>query len=411
MVGLNPEVGHEQMAGLNFVHGIAQALWHGKLFHIDLNGQRGIKYDQDLVFGHGDLLNAFFLVDLLEFGGPRRRPGLRRPAALRLQAVPHRGHGRRVGLGRGEHAHVPAAQGAGRGVPRRPRGGRGAGREPGRRAEPCRRSPTGESYADLLADRSAFEDFDVDAAAARGFGFVRAQPARGRAPARRAADGRSRCRSWPGSTRRPSRARWSSGTPRPARWSGRAGRRHPDGTEVDPDAWWSALRDGRRRRPAAWTTWRPSPSAPSSTAWSASTRTARWSGRRCCGTTPAPPAPPPTSSPSWRRRGGARWAERRRQRAGRLVHRHQAALAGRARAGAAAARTAAVCLPHDWLTWRLAGAPATSAALTHRPGRRQRHRLLVARDRRLPARPAGAGLRPAGRWCPAVLGPRAGGRG
>ncbi|NUR28644.1 MAG: xylose isomerase, partial [Catenulispora sp.] len=69
-VGLNPEVGHEQMAGLNFMHGIAQALWHGKLFHIDLNGQRGIKYDQDLVFGHGDLLNAFFLVDLLEFGGP-----------------------------------------------------------------------------------------------------------------------------------------------------------------------------------------------------------------------------------------------------------------------------------------------------------------------------------------------------
>ncbi len=69
MVGLNPEVGHEQMAGLNFVHGIAQALWHGKLFHIDLNGQRGVKYDQDLVFGHGDLLNSFFLVDLLETGG------------------------------------------------------------------------------------------------------------------------------------------------------------------------------------------------------------------------------------------------------------------------------------------------------------------------------------------------------
>jgi xylose isomerase len=69
-VGLNPETGHEQMAGLNFTHGIAQALWHGKLFHIDLNGQRGIKYDQDLVFGHGDLLNAFSVVDLLEFGGP-----------------------------------------------------------------------------------------------------------------------------------------------------------------------------------------------------------------------------------------------------------------------------------------------------------------------------------------------------
>jgi xylose isomerase len=69
MVGLNPEVGHEQMAGLNFVHGVAQALWQGKLFHIDLNGQHGIKYDQDLVFGHGDLQSAFDLVDLLENGG------------------------------------------------------------------------------------------------------------------------------------------------------------------------------------------------------------------------------------------------------------------------------------------------------------------------------------------------------
>jgi xylose isomerase len=69
MVGLNPEVGHEQMAGLNVVHGVAQALWHGKLFHIDLNGQHGARYDQDLVFGHGDLKSAFFLVDLLENGG------------------------------------------------------------------------------------------------------------------------------------------------------------------------------------------------------------------------------------------------------------------------------------------------------------------------------------------------------
>ncbi|MGI5162107.1 xylose isomerase [Microbispora sp. CA-102843] len=69
MVGLNPETGHEQMAGMNFVHGIAQALWHGKLFHIDLNGQHGPRFDQDLVFGHGDVKNAFFLVDLLENGG------------------------------------------------------------------------------------------------------------------------------------------------------------------------------------------------------------------------------------------------------------------------------------------------------------------------------------------------------
>lgn len=70
VVGLNPEVGHEQMANLNYTHALAQALWSGKLFHIDLNGQRGLKYDQDLVFGHGDLMSAFFTVDLLENGFP-----------------------------------------------------------------------------------------------------------------------------------------------------------------------------------------------------------------------------------------------------------------------------------------------------------------------------------------------------
>jgi len=69
IVGLNPETGHEQMAGLNFTHGIAQALWAGKLFHIDLNGQHGVKYDQDLRFGTGDLKSAFFTVDLLEGAG------------------------------------------------------------------------------------------------------------------------------------------------------------------------------------------------------------------------------------------------------------------------------------------------------------------------------------------------------
>lgn len=74
MVGVNPEVGHEQMSNLNFVHGIGQALFHKKLFHIDLNGQHGPKFDQDLVFGHGDLKSAFFLVDLLErykYDGPK----------------------------------------------------------------------------------------------------------------------------------------------------------------------------------------------------------------------------------------------------------------------------------------------------------------------------------------------------
>jgi xylose isomerase len=58
------------MANLNYTHTLGQALWCNKLFHIDLNGQRGLKYDQDLVFGHGDLTSAFFTVDLLENGFP-----------------------------------------------------------------------------------------------------------------------------------------------------------------------------------------------------------------------------------------------------------------------------------------------------------------------------------------------------
>ena len=69
LVGLNPEVGHEEMAGLNFAHGIAQALWLGKLFHIDLNGQHGPRFDQDLRFGAGNLRGAFWTVDVLETGG------------------------------------------------------------------------------------------------------------------------------------------------------------------------------------------------------------------------------------------------------------------------------------------------------------------------------------------------------
>ncbi|WP_280399773.1 xylose isomerase [Nocardia carnea] len=77
IVGLNPETGHEQMANLNYTHALAQALWSGKLFHIDLNGQRGLKYDQDLVFGHGDLISAFFTVDLLENGFPAHPDGPR----------------------------------------------------------------------------------------------------------------------------------------------------------------------------------------------------------------------------------------------------------------------------------------------------------------------------------------------
>jgi xylose isomerase len=69
MVGVNPEVAHETMAGLSFLHAVAQALWADKLFHIDLNGQRVGRYDQDFRFGAVGLKDAFFLVKLLEDSG------------------------------------------------------------------------------------------------------------------------------------------------------------------------------------------------------------------------------------------------------------------------------------------------------------------------------------------------------
>jgi xylose isomerase len=74
LVGLNPEVAHETMAGLSFHHAIGQALWAGKLFHIDLNSQRIGRYDQDFRFGAEDLKELFLLVRLLErsgYSGPR----------------------------------------------------------------------------------------------------------------------------------------------------------------------------------------------------------------------------------------------------------------------------------------------------------------------------------------------------
>jgi xylose isomerase len=74
LAGVNPEVAHESMAGLNFVHGVAQAIDAGKLFHIDLNAQKFSRYDQDFRFGQEDLKGAFNLVRLLEdkgYSGPR----------------------------------------------------------------------------------------------------------------------------------------------------------------------------------------------------------------------------------------------------------------------------------------------------------------------------------------------------
>ncbi|MFD9127916.1 xylose isomerase [Kitasatospora sp. NPDC059571] len=161
-VGLNPEVGHEQMAGLNFAHGIAQALWHGKLFHIDLNGQSGIKYDQDLRFGAGDLRSAFWLVDLLEsagYQGPRHfdfKPPrtedfegvwasaeacMRNYLLLKEKALAFRAD--------------PAVQEALRAA----------------RLDELAQPTAGDGLGALLADRTAFEEFDVEAAAARGMAF------------------------------------------------------------------------------------------------------------------------------------------------------------------------------------------------------------------------------------------------
>ena len=140
LVGVNPEVAHETMAGLSFHHGVGQALWAGKLFHIDLNGQDVGRYDQDFRFGAEDLKEAFLLVRLLE------RAGYDGPAALRRARLPQRGRRRRVGLRRGLHAYVP---GAGRGraaVRRAARGPGGAGggvdARAGRRRRSTATSPT-----------------------------------------------------------------------------------------------------------------------------------------------------------------------------------------------------------------------------------------------------------------------------
>ena len=175
LVGINPETGHEQMAGLNFTHGIAQALYQGKLFHIDLNGQRSIKFDQDLVFGHGDLQNAFSLVDLLENGGPAGGPAYDGPrhfdykpsrtedmdgvwdsAAANMQTyllLKERAAAFRA------DPEVQAALAASR---------------VSEINEPTLNP--GEDYEALRADRSAYEEFDADAYFnGKGFGFVKLQ--------------------------------------------------------------------------------------------------------------------------------------------------------------------------------------------------------------------------------------------
>jgi xylose isomerase len=172
IVGVNPETGHEQMAGLNYTHGIAQALWAGKLFHIDLNGQRSIKYDQDLVFGHGDLASAFFTVDLIENGFTSGGPRYDGPRHFDYKPSRTEGYdgvwssaeaNMRMYLVLKERARAFRAD------PEVAAAMEQAGVN--ELAEPT--LGIGESPADLLRDRSAFEDFDVEAAAERSYGFVR----------------------------------------------------------------------------------------------------------------------------------------------------------------------------------------------------------------------------------------------
>lgn len=175
LVGLNPEVGHEQMAGLNFAAGIAQALYHGKLFHIDLNGQRGIKYDQDLVFAHGDLFNAFALVDLLENGGPGGGPVYEGPRHFDYK--PSRtedsaGVWASAAANMSNYLLLKERAAAFRADPEVK-----AALEAAKVAELS--VPTlsaGEGWEGLLADKSAFEEFDSAAYFnGRGFGFVALQ--------------------------------------------------------------------------------------------------------------------------------------------------------------------------------------------------------------------------------------------
>ena len=172
LVGLNPEVGHEQMANLNFTHGIAQALWQGKLFHIDLNGQHGPKFDQDLVFGHGDLLSAFGTVDLLEHGGPNGGPAYDGPRhfdykPLRTEDLD--GVWASAAAYMRTYLLLKERAAAFRADPE-VQEALAAARVP-ELAQPT--LADGETYEDLLADRAAFEEFDAEAAGARPGGQVR----------------------------------------------------------------------------------------------------------------------------------------------------------------------------------------------------------------------------------------------
>jgi xylose isomerase len=174
MVGINPETGHEQMASLNYTHGIAQALWQGKLFHIDLNGQKGPRYDQDQVFGYGDLIQAFSTVDLLENGAPGGGPtyeGDRHFDFKPLRTEDMDGVWQSALANMELYLTLRDRSRAFRADPEVQRALEASG-------VTGLSQPTlneGETHQDLLADRSSYEDFDLEAARTKGYGFAELQ--------------------------------------------------------------------------------------------------------------------------------------------------------------------------------------------------------------------------------------------
>ena len=236
MVGVNPEVAHETMAGLSFHHGVGQALWAGKLFHIDLNGQRIGRYDQDFRFGAEDLKEAFHLVRLLE------RAGYAGPLHFDAHAYRTEDADGVWEFARGCMAHVP-----------RPRG-RGASAST--RTPTCaRRSrrPPWRSWASRPSAATTPRRSRPRRRARRARGArVRqraAGPARRRGPARRADErlGRPRRRHErrQGARRRSETGEVARRAPRSATGSRRRARAGPSRTPAD---WWRAT---RARRSAA----------------------------------------------------------------------------------------------------------------------------------------------------------------
>ncbi|MEO6996832.1 MAG: xylose isomerase, partial [Terracoccus sp.] len=149
----------------------AQALWAGKLFHIDLNGQRSIKYDQDLVFGHGDLLSAFFTVDLVEngfLGGGPRYEGPRHFDYKPSRTEDMDGVWASAAANMSTYLLLKERALAYRADPEVQ-----AAFEASKVLELSQ--PTlseGESLADLLANPAVYEDFDVEGVAEAGYAFV-----------------------------------------------------------------------------------------------------------------------------------------------------------------------------------------------------------------------------------------------